>query len=73
MELPEAFALNGISNLMKATTERVGVQAGFGDERTDGSDLIFTGKVYLYSERPVKSEYSERLLHLSLPMNGGPM
>jgi hypothetical protein len=57
---------------MKATTERVGVQAGFADERTDGSDLIFTGKVYLYSERLVKSEYSERL-HLSLPMNGGSM
>ena len=53
VELAEAIALNDIPKLLKSPEERVGVQTGFGDERTDGKDLIFTGQVYLYSERSV--------------------
>jgi hypothetical protein len=62
VELPEAFALKEISHLLKAPSERTQVQMGFGEERTDGKDLIFTGQIYLYSERPVKAEHKARLL-----------
>src|SRR5262249_9325883 len=62
VELPEAFALQGLPELMKTPSERVGVQMGIGGERQDGKDLPFTGRVYLYSERSVKDEYKERLV-----------
>jgi TIR domain len=62
VELPEAFALREIPKLLKAPSERVQVQMGIGRERTDGKDLVFTGQVYLYSERPVKDEHKERLM-----------
>jgi hypothetical protein len=61
VELPEAFALREIPHLLKSPAEQVQVISGFGSERTDGKDLVFTGQVYLYSERPVKEEYKERL------------
>jgi hypothetical protein len=61
VECPEAIALNGMSVLLKSPEERVGVQMGFGEERKDGKDLVFTGQVYLYSERPVKEELKARL------------
>lgn len=61
VELPEAFALREIPHLLKLPAERVQVITGFGSESTDGKNLVFTGQVYLYSERPVKEEYKERL------------
>lgn len=61
VDLPEAFALNSIPDLLKSPAERIGVQAGFGGELTNGKDLIFTGQVYLYSERPVPEALKARL------------
>ena len=61
VELAEAIALNNIPKLLKMPEEQVGVQAGFGAERKDGKDLVFTGQVYLYSERPVPAEHKVRL------------
>jgi len=62
VELPEAFALREIPQLLKAPSESVQVQMGLGGERTDGKDLLFTGQVYLYSERPVSDEHRARLM-----------
>lgn len=65
VELAEAFALREIPELLKAPSERVRVQMGIAGESTDGKDLPFTGRIYLYSERPVKDEYKERLIRES--------
>lgn len=63
VELPEAFALNSIGDLLKAPETTVGVSiGGFGEDQLDGKDCIFTGQVYLYSERPVPDEHKERLM-----------
>src|SRR5215470_12346095 len=62
IELAEVFALNGIPDLLKVPEQQVGVQMGFGDERVDGKELVFTGQVYLYSERPVPQAHKERLI-----------
>ena len=32
-----------------------------GDERKDGKELVFTGQIYLYSERAVPQELKDRL------------
>jgi hypothetical protein len=61
MELPEALVLNRIPELLKATSERTLVEAGIASERTNGKDLIFTGQVYIYSERPVRPNHQEQL------------
>jgi hypothetical protein len=37
------------------------VQSGFPGHMHDSEDLVFTGQVYLYSERPVSSELEDRL------------
>jgi len=62
VECPEAISLNQISAILKWPEEHTGVQAGFGEERTDGKDLIFTGQVYLYSERPVREDLKARMI-----------
>ena len=62
VELPEAFALREMPHLLKSPAERMHVESGIGGERTEGKDLIFTGQIYLYSERPVKDEYKEKLI-----------
>jgi hypothetical protein len=62
VECPEARALNDISTLLKSPVERIGVQSGFGEERKDGKDLVFTGQVYFYSERPVREDIKARMI-----------
>src|SRR3984957_8885132 len=62
VELPEAIALNDMSKLLKLPEERVGVRMGLGEEQIDGKDLVFTGQVYLYSERPVPEGHKKRLI-----------
>jgi TIR domain len=61
IELPEAIALNDISRILKSP-EGVIVQMKFGDEWMDGKDLIFTGQIYLYSQRPVPEAHKARLV-----------
>jgi TIR domain len=61
VDLPEAVALNSLPELLKKTSETV-VQSGIGAERTDGRELVFTGRIYFYSERAVKQEHQERLV-----------
>jgi hypothetical protein len=62
VECPEAIVLNGISEILKWPHEKTGVQTGFGEERTDAKDLVFTRQVYLYSERPVREDLKARLI-----------
>jgi hypothetical protein len=49
---PEAMVLNKLNEVLGWPETQVAVQAGFGSERFDARDLVFTGRVYLYSERP---------------------
>jgi hypothetical protein len=59
---PEAFALNKVAEILKWPETQVGVQAGMGEERKDARELVFTGQIYLYSERPVPEEFKARLI-----------
>jgi hypothetical protein len=59
---PEALALNTIPEILKWPELQVGVAAGLGDERQDGRDLVFTGRVYIYSERPVPDHLKQQML-----------
>lgn len=59
---PEALALNGVAEILRWPETQVGVQAGIGGESKDARELIFTGQVYLYSERPVPDNLKDRLI-----------
>jgi hypothetical protein len=61
----EAHALNMVPEILKLPETTVQVQAGpyVGlPELKDGRELVFTGQIYLYSERPVPEEAKARLL-----------
>ena len=62
VECPEAIALNGVEEILTWPEKKVGVQFGIGEEKRDGKDLIFTGQIYLYSERPVQQELKDRMI-----------
>lgn len=62
VECPEALLLNNIEEMLTWRQEVV-VQVGFGGiEKEDARELIFTGRVYLYSEKPVSIKLKERML-----------
>jgi TIR domain len=58
---PEALALNELPEILKWPNE-VLVQSGIGAEATDGRELVFTGRIYIYSERPVAEEHMKRTI-----------
>lgn len=58
---PEALALDGVDEILRWPETQVGVQAGIGGESKDAKELIFTGQVYLYSERPVPDNLKDQL------------
>jgi hypothetical protein len=62
-EFPEALAFNKVSEILK-WDEDVLVQFGrsSGPELKDARELVFTGQVYLYSERPVPEAIKTRLI-----------
>jgi hypothetical protein len=62
VECPEVFALNQVPAILKWPETQVGVQAGMGQERKDARELVFTGQIYLYSERPVAEEHKRQLV-----------
>ena len=51
-----------MAGILKWPETQVGVQAGFGEEMKDARELVFTGQIYLYSERPVAEELKARLI-----------
>jgi hypothetical protein len=62
VECPEALALNGVEEILKWPETQVGIQAGMGEEMKDARELVFTGQIYLYSERPVPEDLKARLI-----------
>jgi hypothetical protein len=58
---PEAVALNKVAEILRWPETKVGIQAGLGAENHDGRDLVFTGQIYLYSERAVPADFRARL------------
>lgn len=57
---PEAIVLRDVSKVL-AFRDKTVVSVGFPPDMHQGSDLVFTGQIYLYSERPVRIEDRERL------------
>ena len=58
---PEALVLKDLDSIMKELTEGVQVSAGLKDEVGSIEDLVFTGQVYIFSERPVSDEIGRKL------------
>jgi hypothetical protein len=59
---PEAIVLNQVAEILTWPEKEVGVQFGVGEEKRDGKDLVFTGQIYLYSERLVPEELKDRMI-----------
>lgn len=62
MACPEALALNKVEQILKWTETQVGIQGGIGGEAKDARDLVFTGRIYLYSDRTVPIEIRDQLI-----------
>ena len=60
VECPEAILLRDLSKVLDFRNKTI-VETRFGAEAHSGKDLIFTGQVYLYSERPVSEADRTRL------------
>ena len=60
---PEAIVLGGLQDILDWPNSQVGVWSGFESEKMDGRDLVFTGRIYFYSERPVGDVLKEQLLN----------
>ena len=58
---PEALVLKDLDSILKELSEGVHVSAGFEDEVTNIKDLVFTGQVYIFSERPVSDRMKSNL------------
>ena len=61
IECPEVFMLNSVHEVLNWRNDVI-ITMGFGFEEEDARNLIFTGRIYLYSEKPVKSELKELLI-----------
>lgn len=62
IECPEPFVLNHLSQILDWPENQTQVTMGLGGEAHDARDLLFTGAVYIYSERPVTDENRERMI-----------
>lgn len=59
---PEAILLNKVNDLLKWSETDVYIHSGFANlDMQDSRDLIFTGRVYLYSEQPVSAQLKEQM------------
>jgi hypothetical protein len=58
---PEALALQKLPEILMWPETQVGVTLSRGSEHIQGSSLVFTGRVYLYSERPISDELKRTL------------
>jgi hypothetical protein len=52
-ESPEALSLNKVPEILNWPETKTEIQAGRHIEMKDARELVFTGQIYLYSERPV--------------------
>ena len=58
---PETMVLNEVATILKWPEAEVGVQRGTDKEMQDAKELVFTGQIYLYSERPVPADVKENI------------
>ncbi len=58
---PEAIVLNDLEATLNEMSNAVQVAAGLPGEIRSSADLTFTGRVYIYSERPVSQEMKSLL------------
>lgn len=58
---PEAIILNQLSELLDHLTQGLQVAAGLPGEVMNVKELVFTGQIYIYSERPVREEVISQL------------
>ena len=56
VECPELLVLRSVNEILR-WHETTQVWVGFGSERISAFDLVFTGRIYLYSEQPVRDEH----------------
>jgi hypothetical protein len=61
VECPEVFALDKVPEILK-WPEKIQIQTGLGSEMKDARELVFTGQIYFYSERPVPNSLKARLI-----------
>jgi hypothetical protein len=59
---PEALALAKLPEILQWPETQVDVTLRSGSEQIEGRSLVFTGRVYLYSERPISDELRQPLL-----------
>ena len=62
VDCPEALLLNNMQDVLEKWPHEMQVLAGFGGGQMDNRDLVFTGRVYFYSERPLPEPERSRLL-----------
>ena len=60
--LPEALALNTVAAILEWPETNVGVKVAASGELQNAKELVFTGQIYLYSERPVPEDQEARLI-----------
>jgi hypothetical protein len=61
VDCPEVILLNALPDILSWRDNFVW-STGFESERMEARDLVFTGRVYLYSEQPVAYEPKKRML-----------
>lgn len=59
---PEAIILNNLESIIRDLIAEVQISAGFMGEDTNVEDLVFTGQIYFYSERPVTDDIRSKLV-----------
>jgi hypothetical protein len=64
---PEAMLLNNLEQVLNLARREISIQKGFGAEVMQADDLVFTGRVYLYAERPLDRQLRDRLIAESKP------
>lgn len=61
MDCPEALALQKLPEILEWPATQVDITLRRGSEHIQGSSLVFTGRVYLYSERPISQQLKQPL------------
>lgn len=60
-----AIVLDTVDQILQWSTNKLDIQSGMGDEMINANELIFTGQIYIYSERPVPQEQKDMFKALS--------
>ncbi len=59
--LPESIVLNSLGEILKWPETEVEVSGGMLSEQFNAKNLVFTGRIYLYSEQPVPEKFRNQL------------